>query len=99
MDRVRQDKERAGWSYSGEVWTDADGRSVVLLPPFVRTHRAGFEYELAPIDPDRSARIAEEIADDRFTIVTDTPHVKVAWRVTALRAGDLDSDRERSSDV
>jgi hypothetical protein len=51
----------------------------------VRTHRAGFEYELTPIDSGCSATVAEEIVDDRFTITTDEPHVKVGWRVTALR--------------
>jgi hypothetical protein len=76
---------RAGWSYSGEVWSDSDGLAVVVLPPFVRTHHAGFEYELTPIDPARTAAVTEEIADGRFTIATDEPHVKVAWRVTPLR--------------
>jgi hypothetical protein len=82
---VFQDKDRAGWSYSGEAWTDGDGRGVVLLPSFVRAHSAGFEYELTPVDSDCSARVAEGIVDGRFTIVTDVPHVKVAWRVTALQ--------------
>jgi hypothetical protein len=72
------------------VWTDADGRAVVVLPPFVRSHRAGFEYELTPVDADCSATVAEKIVDDRFTIATDKPHVKVAWGLTAL----LESPRE-----
>jgi hypothetical protein len=84
MDGTRDEKARAGWSYSGEVWTDAGGRAIVVLPPFVRTHRAGFDYELTPIASTSSATVADEIADDRFTIATDEPHVKVAWRVTAL---------------
>jgi hypothetical protein len=77
--------DRVGWSYSGEVWTDADGQCVVLLPSFVHAHQAGFEYELKPVDVACSARVAEEITDGRFTIETDLPHVKVAWRVSALR--------------
>ena len=76
---------REGWGYSGEVWTDENGRAVVVLPPFIRAHRAGFEYELTPADSRCSAFVATEIVDDRFTIVTDAPHVKVAWRVTAFR--------------
>jgi hypothetical protein len=79
------EKARAGWSYSGEVWTDARARAVVALPPFVRTHTAGFAYELTPVDPMCTATVAEEITDGRFTIATDHPHMKVAWRVTALR--------------
>ena len=77
---------REAWSYSGEVWTDDAGRAVVVMPAFVRVHRAGFEYELTPIGASCSAVVAEELADDRFAIATDEPHVKVAWRVTALRA-------------
>jgi hypothetical protein len=82
---MQDEKARAGWSYSGEAWTDGEGRAIVVLPSFVRTHRAGFEYELTPVDSGCSATVAEEIVADRFTITTDEPHVKVAWRVTALR--------------
>jgi hypothetical protein len=78
-------KQRESWSYSGEVWTDGEGRAIVVLPPFVRAHRAGFEYQLEPVGSPSPALVADEIVDDRFTIATDEPHVKVAWRVTALR--------------
>ena len=84
MGGAHQDKPRAGWSYSGEVWTDAEGRAIVVLPAFVRAHQAGFDYELTPLDSGCAATVAEEISENRFTIVTDEPHVKVAWRVTAL---------------
>jgi hypothetical protein len=80
-----QERTREPWSYSGEVWTDAHCRAVVVLPSFVRAHRAGFEYELTPLDSPAHARVAEKVSDDRFTIATDQPHVKVAWRVTALK--------------
>jgi len=80
-------KARESWSYSGEVWTGADGRAVVVLPPFVRAHRSGFAYDLTPVGSASPAVVAEEITDDRFTIATDDPHVKVAWRVTALKEG------------
>jgi hypothetical protein len=29
--------------------------------------------------------VLEEIDDDRFTVATGRPHVKVAWHVTAMR--------------
>jgi hypothetical protein len=80
-----QEQAREPWSYSGEVWTDAQGRAVVVLPAFVRTHRAGFAYQLTALEPDAEARLVEEIADGRFSVATDRPHVKVAWRVTPLR--------------
>jgi hypothetical protein len=85
------DGGREAWSYSGEVWTDDAGRAVVVMPPFVRAHRAGFEYELTPIGANCAAFVAEELIDDRFAIATDQPHVKVAWRVTALRGGRGDT--------
>jgi hypothetical protein len=81
-----QQTPREGWSYCGEVWTDAQGRAVVVLPPFARTHRGGFHYELSPIDTECAARVVEEIENDRFAVETEEPHVKVAWRVTPLRA-------------
>ena len=84
MSGTHQDKLRAGWSYSGEVWTDAEGRAIVVLPAFVRAHQAGFDYELTPLDPGCTATVAQEISENCFTIATDEPHVKVAWRVTAL---------------
>ena len=81
----QQERAREPWSYSGEVWTDAEGRAVVVLPSFVRAHRAGFEYELTPLGSSANASLASQISDDRFTVATTQPHVKVAWRVTALR--------------
>lgn len=89
-------KPRESWSYSGEAWTDGDGRAVVSLPPFVRSHRAGFEYELTPVGSGCKATIVEEIVDGRFTIATDKPHVKVDWRVTALRRQGDDLREEGS---
>lgn len=76
---------RESWSYSGDVWTGDDGRAVVVLPAFVRSHHAGFDYELLPVGARCAVVVTETIVDDRFAIRTDVPHVKVAWRVTALR--------------
>ena len=74
------------------------GRTVTAAPsstcpPFTRAHRAGFEYELTPVGSRSSATVAVEIADGRFTIATDEPHVKVSWRVTALR-GETPNSQE-----
>lgn len=85
MSATQDSGKRESWSYSGEVWTDDQGRAVVVLPPFVRSHRAGFDYQLTTVGSPSVGTIADEIADDRFTIATDEPHVKVAWRVTPLR--------------
>ena len=73
-------------SYHGEVWTD--GRcyatvrlpaetDVLLSPPFV--------YELRDLEPPSTARVTRELENGRFTIRTDEPHVKVAWRLTGRR--------------
>jgi hypothetical protein len=83
-----QERTREPWSDSGEVWTDAGCRAAVVLPDFVRAHRAGFGYELTPLGSGAAARASEEIHDTRFAVATDWPHVKVAWRVTALRDED-----------
>ena len=88
MSETPDRRDRESWSYSGEVWTDGGGRAVVVLPPLVRAHRAGFDYELTPVGAHCSAVVAEEILDEQFTIATDEPHVKVAWRVTAFRERD-----------
>ena len=40
------------------------------------------EYELRDLEPPSSARVTAELRDGRFTIATDQPHVKVAWRVS-----------------
>jgi hypothetical protein len=85
VSEAQPERVREPWSYSGDVWTDAECRAVVVLPSFVKAHPAGFEYELTPLGSDSGAHVAEEIGDGRFTIATDQPHVKVAWRVTPLK--------------
>jgi hypothetical protein len=74
-----------GWSYSGIAWTNRDGQAVVTLPPFAELHHSGFEVTLEPVGGNGRATLLDEISDGRFTIATDTPHRKVAWRVTAYR--------------
>jgi hypothetical protein len=71
-------------TYKGEVWTDACGRAIVALPDAPRGW-GPLEYELSPIEPGVTATIASEFGDGRFTIATDEPHVKVAWRVREKR--------------
>jgi len=68
-------------TYSGEVWTDARGYAIVTLPRSAGHLHGAFEYELRPFTHGVTATIAAELVDGRFTIATDEPHVKVAWRV------------------
>jgi hypothetical protein len=67
-------------AYQGEVWTDARGYATVQLP--ADTLLPPFEYELRDLEPPGTARVSAGLQGGRFTIVTDQPHVKVAWRVT-----------------
>jgi hypothetical protein len=72
--------------YSGEVWTDARGYATVALPSSVGSLHANLQYELRPFERGVIASLAAELVDGRFTIATDQPHVKVAWRVLTQRA-------------
>jgi hypothetical protein len=69
-------------AYHGEVWTDGGGYATVRLPVEARSLEPPVEYELRDLEPPSTARITAELEDGRFTIATDQPHVKVAWRVT-----------------
>lgn len=71
--------------YSGEVWTDARGYATVSLPRSVGRLHGSLDYELRSATPGVAAVIAAQLVDGRFTIETDEPHVKVAWRVTGRR--------------
>ena len=72
-------------SYHGEVWTDGRGYATVRLPAEAGPLEPPLAYELCDLDPQSSARVTAELNDGRFTIATDEPHVKVAWRVSGLR--------------
>jgi hypothetical protein len=73
----------------GEVWTDARGYATVELPTDVGPLGPPLEYELRDLDPPSTARVTAALEDGRFTVATEQPHVKVAWRITGRRpAGD-----------
>ena len=75
-------------AYHGEVWTDARGYATVELPPDVGPLEPPLEYELRDLEPPSSARMTAGLENGRFTVATDQPHVKVAWRITGrLPAG------------
>ena len=75
-------------AYHGEVWTDGSGFATVRLPNEAGPLEPPLEYELRDLEPPSSARVTAELEDGRFTIATDQPHVKVAWRISGrLPAG------------
>jgi hypothetical protein len=70
-------------SYHGEIWTDARGYATIRLPSEAPPLEPPLEYELRDLEPATSARVTAELRAGHFTIRTDEPHVKVAWRLTA----------------
>ena len=68
-------------AYHCEVWTDGRGFATVRLPTEAGPLKPPLEYELRDLDPASTARVTAELEDGRFTIATDQPHVKVAWRI------------------
>jgi hypothetical protein len=83
--RVSRRTESGQLTYSGEVWTDARGYATVPLPRSVGRLHGSLDYELRPFTHGVTATVAAQLVDGRFTIETDEPHVKVAWRVTGRR--------------
>ena len=71
--------------YDGIVTTDGSGTAVVELPSYFGALNRDFRYQLTVIGQFAQAIIASEIADNRFTIKTDQPRVKVSWQVTGIR--------------
>jgi hypothetical protein len=69
-------------AHHGEVWTDGRGFATVHLPAGAGQLEPPLEYELRDLEPPSSARITSELENGRFTLATDQPHVKVAWRIT-----------------
>ena len=86
MARSRKPAAPESASYQGEVWTDARGYATVRLPAEARPLEPPLEYELRDVEPPSSARITAELENGRFTLATDQPHVKVAWRVSGRPA-------------
>jgi len=54
----------------------------VSLPQDAYPPQAELEYALCPIDGASVVRLTSELRHRRFTIATDQPHVKVAWRIS-----------------
>jgi hypothetical protein len=76
-------------TYHGEVWTDARGFATVRLPEEADSLLPPFAYELQDVDPASTARVTAELRESRFTIATERPHIKVAWRISGrLRADE-----------
>jgi hypothetical protein len=82
-------------AYYGEVWTDGRGYATVNLPVDAALLEPPLAYELHDLDPTSSARVTAELRRGRFTIRTDEPHVKVAWRITGRPGPGDQPDRQQ----
>lgn len=71
--------------YNGNITTDAKGEAVVTLPNYFESLNRDFRYQLTVVGQFAQAIVADEIENNRFTIKTDKPSVKVSWQVTGVR--------------
>jgi len=71
--------------YNGRVTTDAEGNAVVQLPEWFEALNRDFRYQLTVIGQFAQAIVGSEIANNRFTVRTDKPNVKISWQVTGIR--------------
>jgi hypothetical protein len=75
--------------YNGNITTDTEGHATVVLPDYFEALNRDFRYQLTVIGKLAQATIASEIENNRFTIKTDQPDVKISWQVTGLRQDAL----------
>ncbi|UOB15371.1 hypothetical protein MQE23_42875 [Streptomyces sp. HP-A2021] len=71
--------------YCGVVETDEDGRASVELPDWFEALNRDFRYQLTPVGILAQAAVESEIKENRFTVCTDQPGVRVSWQVTGVR--------------
>ncbi|RPI75837.1 MAG: hypothetical protein EHM47_01515 [Ignavibacteriales bacterium] len=71
--------------YNGNITTDGNGFALVELPGYFETLNIEYRYQLTVIGQFAQAIIENEISQNRFTIKTDKPNVKVSWQVTGIR--------------
>jgi len=73
--------------YDGVVTTDGEGYATIEMPNWFEALNRDCRYQLTVIGDGAwaRARVAKEIAGNRFVIQTDMPDVKVSWQVTGIR--------------
>lgn len=73
-------------AYSGNVVTDSNGEADDRLPDWFEALNRDLRYQLTVIGTFAQAVVASEVKDNRFTIKTSAPGVKVSWQVTGVRS-------------
>jgi hypothetical protein len=71
--------------YDGTVTTDAEGNASIELPAYFESLNRDFRYQLTAMGQFAQAIVAEEISNNKFSIKTDKPNVKISWQVTGIR--------------
>ncbi len=71
--------------YDGNITTDHNGMAVVELPDYFEALNRDFRYQLTVVGQFAQAIVAEEVKENRFTIQSSAPGVKVSWQVTGIR--------------
>ena len=71
--------------YDGVITTDVNGSAIVTLPDWFEALNEDFRYQLTTIGQPAQVWIQSEIQNNRFTIRTDKPDVKISWQVTGIR--------------
>lgn len=72
--------------YSGNVTTDPNGDAVITLPAWFEKVNGDLRYQLTVVGQFAQAIVADEVKNNRFTIKTSAPNVKVSWQVTGVRS-------------
>src|SRR5439155_26670658 len=67
------------------VTTDANGDATITMPDYFDSLTRDFRYQLTPIGQFAQAMVSSEIKENKFSIKTDKPNVKVSWQVTGIR--------------
>jgi hypothetical protein len=72
--------------YTGNVVLDGGGSATVVLPGWFEAVNADFRYQLTAIGAAAPGlHVAEEVANNHFSVAGGAPGMKVSWQVTAVR--------------
>ena len=71
--------------YNGNVTTDSNGDATITLPDYFEALNRDFRYQLTVIGQFAQAMVSSEVRNNRFSIKTDKPQIKVSWQVTGIR--------------
>ena len=71
--------------YNGNLTTNSNGDATALLPDYFEALNQDFCYQLTVIGQFAQAIVSGEVSNNRFTIKTDKPNVKVSWQITGIR--------------